>query len=62
MSIRTYNGFTYINFPKEGGSFTKIDDIGDVAATSDDNQNISDNIQDAKVCGVSGLLKYRSEP
>ena len=44
----------------EGGSFTKIDDIGDVAATSDNNQNNSDNIQDAEVCRVSGLLKYRS--
>ena len=59
MTICTYNGYKYVNFPKEGGSFTTIDDIGEVA-TNDNHLNVSDNIQDAEICGVSGLFKYKS--
>ena len=56
MTICTYNGYKYVNFPKEGGSFTIIDDISDVVATNDNHLNVSDNIQDAEICGVSGLF------
>ena len=60
MSIRTYNGSKYLNFPKEGGSSTKTDDIGDVAEISDSNQDTSNDLHNATISGVSRLFKYKS--
>ena len=60
MSIRTYNGYKYLNFPKEGGSSTKIGDIGDVANITDNSQHTSSSdIHNATVGGVSRLFKYK---
>ena len=62
MSIRTYmyNGYKYLNFPKEGGSSTKIGDIGDVANITDNSQHtISSDIHNTTVGGVSRLFRYK---
>ena len=60
MSIRTYNRCKYLNFPKEGGSSTKISDIGNVTKITENSQHTSSNdIRDAGVSGVSRLFKYK---
>jgi ssDNA-binding replication factor A large subunit len=56
MSIRTYNGYKYLNFPKEGGSSTKIGDIGDIAKITNKSQHTSSSdmyIHNARVCAWS---------
>ena len=39
MSIHTYNGEKYLTYPREGGNYAKIDDIGDVAKVTDNHQH-----------------------
>ena len=63
MSIRTYNGCKYLNFPREGGSSTTIGDIGDAAKITEDSQHTSSSdihVYNARVCGVSRLFKCKS--
>lgn len=61
MSIRTYNGCKYLNFPKEGGSSTKIGDISNVAKVTNNSQHTSSSdIHNASICGVPRLFKYKS--
>ena len=60
--IRTYNGIKFLSYPKEGGSFTEISDIGDVVKQGDGSSHTksSNDIHNAVICGVSRLFKYRS--
>ena len=61
MSIRTYNGCKYLNFPRECGSSTKIGDIGDVAKITDNSQHTSSSdIHNVRIYGVSRLIMYKS--
>ena len=63
MFVRVYDGLKFLSFPKDGGSYTEIDDIGTVQENVDNTQNqmnSPNDIHNTVVCGVSSFLKYRS--
>lgn len=61
MMVRTFNDVKLLNYPKEGGSFNAIPDIGDTA-TYDDTIFTpgAKDLDHVTIAGVSNLNKYHS--